>query len=390
MGVQTRVHVNAASALAAFLATLLLVAPPLPAAEPAPDPVRILYLDGELRSETKFLRRALETDHRFLFGSIVLTRGEPDRAAFSADDVSTEALQGLDVLILGSVARTDFSDDQVEAIVSWVKEGGNLLLLGGRRALAHGDWKDSPLDPLLPIEPMSKTEVIATISVPATAAGQPTNASRVNAEIEALKAEQQRLKEQFERRQRAQGATTEQADDRSPEEIRRAEIRRKQQELRRRMEAVSRSAGGGRERTAPNSSPETPEPAGDLMSLRPRLVENSYRELHLEPEPSAYEHPALAFEEGAANFFVGLPALATHQLEARARDETTVLLRAVDDPSFAALSYAERSQGFCVVLAATDTWRWQMHANIEPDDTKHERLWTQLIRWLARESSSGS
>lgn len=377
MGVNSRVRIHAATAHTALLALVLLCSPLFPA---EPDPVRVLYLEGELRSETKFLRRALEDDERFLLGSIVLTRNDAtDRAPFSDQDVSAKALQDLDVLILGSVARSDFSGAQVEAIVTWVQEGGSVLLLGGRRALAHGDWKDSPLDPLLPIEPMSKTEVTATIQVADSLVSRAKETSRVNAEIEALKRRQQELKEQIESGQMTQSEANRRLARSEPAES--PELRQKRQELTRKMEQMRRAqserdrASSSMPRAAGGSEPEP-------TSLRPRLVENSYRPLALEPEPSAHDHPAFDFDESAVDFFDGLPMLASHQLEAQPRDEATVLLRDRDDPSFAALSYREHGKGVCAVLAAADTWRWQMQT--EGEDARHASFWQTLLAWLGQ------
>lgn len=39
-------------------------------------------------------------------------------------------------------------------------------------------------------------------------------------------------------------------------------------------------------------------------------------------------------------------------------------------------------RGRAAVFAVQDSWLWQMHADIDVDDRTHERLWTQLLRWL--------
>jgi len=42
-------------------------------------------------------------------------------------------------------------------------------------------------------------------------------------------------------------------------------------------------------------------------------------------------------------------------------------------------------RGRVAALAVRNTWRWQMHADVGPDDMSHETLMRQIVRWLGRE-----
>jgi hypothetical protein len=46
------------------------------------------------------------------------------------------------------------------------------------------------------------------------------------------------------------------------------------------------------------------------------------------------------------------------------------------------LAYHRYGRGKSVALPVTDTWIWQMHADIPLEDQTHETFWRQLLRWL--------
>jgi len=125
----------------------------------ASDPRRILYIEGEVRWEFKFIRQAEEDDRMVQIASIdrtsenkflrqgiadpkELTDGFPTRA---------EDLFVYQGLIIGSVEAGYFTPTQQELIHEFVdRRGGGLLFLGGQFALADGGWNSSKLIDLLP------------------------------------------------------------------------------------------------------------------------------------------------------------------------------------------------------------------------------------------------
>ncbi len=333
----------------------------------------MLYLEGEPRFEYKFLRRAVEDDPQLLFGSILDFSGRlthADQQVISDSDLSAAALHALDVVVLGSLGRSAFTDAQLAALAEWVEAGGSLLLLGGRHALAHGDWAGSALDPLFPVDPTPPPEVVlerrlATRSNADLYAAEEAWLEERRVEDELLLDRQKTLQAKMENL-RNPGLAQRRADERRINaEI--AALRREQERLKAEMEARRATdpleRGGGTFRT---------------------VSQNTFHEVHVEPEPAAFDHPALAFEEGAGAFFEELPALGAFQIDASPRAEAVVLLRAREDPSFAVLSYSEHGKGICAVLAATNTYAWQMRQGIDPSDTRHERFWTSLLRWLGK------
>ncbi len=121
---------------------------------------RILYIEGEPRWEYKFLRRAVEDDPAVEIVSMLRTtqnkiyRQGIANPAELADGFpgKPEDLFEYQALIIGSIESGYFSPGQQNAIRDFVdRRGGGLLLLGGRYALADGDYNAAPFSQLLPV-----------------------------------------------------------------------------------------------------------------------------------------------------------------------------------------------------------------------------------------------
>ncbi|HYW49479.1 MAG TPA: hypothetical protein VE861_02675, partial [Gemmatimonadaceae bacterium] len=73
---------------------------------------------------------------------------------------------------------------------------------------------------------------------------------------------------------------------------------------------------------------------------------------------------------------------------ARAKPGAAVLLqgrtgeRGLTRPLLVAQRYG---RGRVLALGAQDDWLWQMHADIAVDDSTHELLWRQMLRWLVND-----
>ncbi len=109
------------------------------------------------------------------------------------------------------------------------------------------------------------------------------------------------------------------------------------------------------------------------------------------PTPDGLRHPALQVagtDSLVALRWRTLPPLTTVNLLTRAKPGATVLLqgrigeRGLTRPLLATQRYG---RGRVMALGAQDDWLWQMHADIAVDDSTHELLWRQMLRWLVND-----
>jgi uncharacterized membrane protein len=124
------------------------------------DPrIRVLIVEGVVRSEYRFLRRVLESDPNLEVTSVVKLSGKRFLAQGAAPglDLSRglparpEDYAKLDVVILGDIGREEFTGVQLEYLKDFVAGGGALLTLGGYHAYGPGGYTDSALADALPV-----------------------------------------------------------------------------------------------------------------------------------------------------------------------------------------------------------------------------------------------
>ncbi|MHB9026374.1 MAG: glutamine amidotransferase [Armatimonadota bacterium] len=65
---------------------------------------------------------------------------------------TVEELLGYDVVILADIPQDPLTPDKRQLLADFVKWGGGMLTLGGTYTYGSGGWKDSPLEPLLPVQ----------------------------------------------------------------------------------------------------------------------------------------------------------------------------------------------------------------------------------------------
>ncbi|HNQ34894.1 MAG TPA: hypothetical protein PKN80_02395 [bacterium] len=119
--------------------------------------IKILYLDGGLRWEYKFLKRYLESDAQlepyFLVrvGGSLFQQTGGGKLSLPADFLSRrDFLKGFNLVILGDLDFTAFTGRQLAALRDFVLEdGGGLALLGGDNFLRG--LAGTPLEALLPV-----------------------------------------------------------------------------------------------------------------------------------------------------------------------------------------------------------------------------------------------
>jgi uncharacterized membrane protein len=111
--------------------------------------LNVLYLEGELRVEQRFLRRALDSspnihvDYRYF--------DQYNEKEARGIDLSREFAKGTyDVVILGDIDSLVFRPQDLEALRDRVREGTGLLTLGGFHAYWLGGFNKTPLVQVLP------------------------------------------------------------------------------------------------------------------------------------------------------------------------------------------------------------------------------------------------
>ncbi len=124
------------------------------------DSVRVLYFEGHLRSDFKFIKRALENDQVFEFTSLTRTGGDKyfRQGIKHANElqggfpVSQEELFQYKALIFGDIEASYFTIDQLEMVERFVRDrGGGFLMLGAKNSFSEGDYSNTPIANILPV-----------------------------------------------------------------------------------------------------------------------------------------------------------------------------------------------------------------------------------------------
>ncbi len=120
------------------------------------EPLRVLYVEGFLRTEYTFLRDRLSNDPDVDLITFVRT-ASPEQASiagvFMGDEVfSKERLERIDVVLLGDFESRMLSDSAYPALRGWVEAGGGLMVLGGYTNLGPTGLINTQLKDVLPAE----------------------------------------------------------------------------------------------------------------------------------------------------------------------------------------------------------------------------------------------
>jgi len=153
---------------------------------------KILYIEGEPRSEMRFLRNAVRDDKNLQI--VTLQRLAKDQfRRFSVDDSldlvagfpkTRDELFAYKGIILGSIEASYFTGDQLRMLADFVSErGGGLLTLGGRRALGEGGFAGTPVAEVLPVDlgggPNDKSGYFSELKVDVTVPGSMHAATQI-------------------------------------------------------------------------------------------------------------------------------------------------------------------------------------------------------------------
>jgi hypothetical protein len=118
--------------------------------------LKVLYIEGEPRYEFRYLKNAIMRDTSLDFGCILLSGDDADSGGegnisvkgFPTDE---KALFDYDIVVLGDVPRSYFSDAQLMALRRFVEDrGASLLVIAGELHMPH-EYAGTPLEAILPV-----------------------------------------------------------------------------------------------------------------------------------------------------------------------------------------------------------------------------------------------
>jgi uncharacterized membrane protein len=111
--------------------------------------LNVLYLEGALRVEQKFIRRALDSSPDT---KVDYLRIDPRDAKTLPTNLAESFQPGkYDVYILGDIDATAFPNGELAALAKCVQRGAGLVMLGGFQSFGAGGYADTPLANVLPI-----------------------------------------------------------------------------------------------------------------------------------------------------------------------------------------------------------------------------------------------
>lgn len=117
--------------------------------------LRVLYLEGEVRAEQKWIYRALDASQDIQLDSWRINA--QDRTTRPADFSLAFEPGKYDVFILGDLDASAFDKQELEELARRVEEGAGLMMLGGFHSFGPGGYQATKLNDVLPIE-MLRTE----------------------------------------------------------------------------------------------------------------------------------------------------------------------------------------------------------------------------------------
>lgn len=111
--------------------------------------LRVLYLEGTLRSESRFLRQSLADSADIELDYLWLDPRLRDRWPVDLEERLTDARY--DVFLLGDLDSTALGETNLQLLAEAVEAGKGLVLLGGYHSFGPGGYRDTPLADVMPI-----------------------------------------------------------------------------------------------------------------------------------------------------------------------------------------------------------------------------------------------
>lgn len=111
--------------------------------------IRVLYLEGSLRVEQRFLRKSLDASPDI---DVDYLRLDPNNPQGRPADLAKRLGPGsYDVIILGDIDSSLFQKDELARLAENVADGAGLLMLGGLQSFGAGGYAETPLADVLPV-----------------------------------------------------------------------------------------------------------------------------------------------------------------------------------------------------------------------------------------------
>ncbi len=115
--------------------------------------LNVLYVEGALRVEQRFLRRSLDASPDINVDYVRLDARRPDNRA---DNVGRLLKEGLvpgkyNAIIIGDVDSQAFQSGELQALRECVSDGTGLIMLGGFHTFGPGGYAGTPLEDVLPV-----------------------------------------------------------------------------------------------------------------------------------------------------------------------------------------------------------------------------------------------
>jgi uncharacterized membrane protein len=127
---------------------------------PRESKIRVIYMEGTGAQEYRFLQDALQEDPDIKCTSMLVGNQYDARPRLSRIDapargypMTREELFGYDVVICSDIARTSFTQEQLDWTVELVgKRGGGFAMIGGNTSFGSGGWDQTVWDGLIPVD----------------------------------------------------------------------------------------------------------------------------------------------------------------------------------------------------------------------------------------------
>lgn len=140
------------------------------------EKIRVLYVEGSrmrsvpttlqgrmvLQGPDASLRNALQEDDDIECRTVQVAVSQlsgSTNSQLGSFPQSVAELSAFDAIVLSDVPRRTFSEKQLDWIEGWVKRrGGGLCMVGGRNSFGSGEWQNSPVGRMLPVEMQSDSD----------------------------------------------------------------------------------------------------------------------------------------------------------------------------------------------------------------------------------------
>lgn len=125
--------------------------------------LRVLYVEGALRMEQRFLRNSLDASKDI---HVDYVRLDPRRPEVRPSDLADRFKPGkYDAYLLGDVPAAAFQERELADLAAAVSKGAGLIMLGGLHSFGPGGYAESPLADVLPIV-MNRLEKVEKLDAP--------------------------------------------------------------------------------------------------------------------------------------------------------------------------------------------------------------------------------